>query len=466
MFFYKRIILSILRRPIKSGLLLVLIFILGAFSGTSYLISNFVKEIELNMKKSIDTYAVIKYKDYDKYLTELNENEYKNSQSNLFKIYEVLSSNDYVSMNNINFATECSHIGTFKSNLSLLDGNSFYDYLDNTVPLLGIDNNTSIFQNLYTIVDGTTNINEEVENNEFAVVVNKDYKYDDGKEVRIGDKIYIDYRNYEVDFNDEDIIYSTNNSIRYELTVIAKYDITNTNKELYDLMYSQTKPLIISNSLLTKISNESEKSDINKNLIHDYTNFIYTNIIFKLDSVDSLNFFQNQYMDLAKDMPYFEMITTADGYLEIKGVLDNLNLISNTILIITLLSSVLIGMLVIYLYIKDRKFETGLLLALGEKANIIMAQVVCEIGIITLLGLSCSVFTSNVIGKIIAEKIVANQVQLFEETYSEELENNYELNITKEYLIVMYSLGIMIISISCVLPVNNLLKSNPKDTLI
>ena len=463
---YKRIMLSIFRRPIKNGLLFILIFMLGTFSGSSYLISKCINNVEIAMKSNIDTYAVIKYKDYDHYLNELNNYEFKESQSNLLYIYDELSLENYISKNNINFATECNHDGTFKSNISLPNKNSFYDYLSNSVSLLGIDEDTIVFDDLFKITDGNTNVIDEIIENDYAVAINEDYRYDDGTEIKIGDKINIEYRNYEVDFGNEDLIFNTKNNIKYELTVVAKYETSNSNNEKYDIMYSQTSPLIISNSSLTQISKETEKSDISKNLVHDYTNYIYTNIIFKLDSVDSLNNFQDRYMELTKNMPYFEMITTADGYFEIKEILDNMNFVSKTILIISSISAVLIGMLIIYLYIKDRKLEIGLLTVLGEKRQTIITQIICEIGLITLLGLSCSIFSSIAVGNAISANLVANQVESFENTYNEEIKENFEVNITKEYIFIMYSLGMLVMSISCVLPSKILLKSNPKDNLI
>ena len=248
------------------------------------------------------------------------------------------------------------------------------------------------------------------------------------------------------------------NSLEYEFEVIGKYEMKDIGRnkfldETY-LMY----PLFIPNNLFSQIKNEIETTDLNKNLNYENNTFIYLNALFKLDSVDSIEDFRNDYLRLFNDSDHYEAITTGDEYYyDIKGSLDNMSMISSVTMFIAGVTSIFIGTLIIYLYLKDRTKEIGILISMGEYKKKIIIQLVCEVAILGLIGLSLSLIASSILGNVIMDYGLNIPSAIIED---------YSVNIDIIYIFCMYGIGAVVIIISSIIPVWHLLKSRPKDILL
>ena len=134
-----------------------------------------------------------------------------------------------------------------------------------------------------------------------------------------------------------------------------------------------------------------------------------------------------------------------------------MSMISSVTMFIAGVTSIFIGTLIIYLYLKDRTKEIGILISMGEYKKKIIIQLVCEVAILGLIGLSLSLIASSILGNVIMDHGLNIPSAIIED---------YSVNIDIIYIFCMYGIGAVVIIISSIIPVWHLLKSRPKDILL
>lgn len=469
----KRIYLSIIRNPYKSILLFLFFFSIGTFFGSSYLISSNIDSIEQNIEEQIDTYAVIRYKtDFIEKSWDKTSQDYENGQEQLFHIYTSLLENNSVKNTNIHLISDST--GKFVSNLTHKNWTIYEEISKGSLYLCGIDSN-SLFnqQSIIEIVSGRFFSKEDIINKNQVIILSEDYTYNDGSKIEIGDKITIRYQNYIEKFEDEDYQYEMLNQKDYSFEVIGKYKI---NTMAINSIWSNInyKYSYIPFSTLLNIKEQIIIDDEYKTGESNNKIYAYDNIIFQLDSPENLDDFKNEYLKLTntyKNLDY-EILTSADGYYEIKNILDNLNQISILFMIISGGISIIISTLIVYLYLKNRKHEVAILLSIGEKKKNIFIQYICEILLVGILGLSFSTYSTKIVGNQMFNHVINKQLNTLDlesidnVDYETEIRENANVELTMEYIMIFISGGMIVLCLSSSLPLINLFKAKPKDILL
>lgn len=166
-----------------------------------------------------------------------------------------------------------------------------------------------------------------------------------------------------------------------------------------------------------------------------------------------------------------------ESYNDIKNILKNLDLISITVLTVSMISSIILLSLLIQTLVNERKYEIGIYLSLGEKKKNVIVQIVLEVLIVGILALSLSLFFGKMIGENLSTNIMDKQMEKYEELYETEFGGNLNLKkeeiiemynpvISLEYLIYVYSGGMFVLMVSCIIPARNILKMKPKKLLL
>ncbi len=89
---------------------------------------------------------------------------------------------------------------------------------------------------------------------------------------------------------------------------------------------------------------------------------------------------------------------------------------SNIILIVVVVASVLILTLLVVNTLKDRKYEIGVLMSLGEEKGKIILQYVVELILIATLAFTLSIATANQVSSYLGDTILEMQIEDLEET--------------------------------------------------
>lgn len=466
----KRIISGIIHRPVKSLLLVLFALALGTFIGSSYLISKATAQVQSNIGSKLDSYARIEYKD-EYYGADVTDEMANQINLEVYNLFHELKENENVISSNLNLNIDwINYNGGFVTNLNHKNQAIYEKFYEGGIGLFGIGLDSMIEEeNSYEIVEGRDITKEDIKNHKPYVVVDKYYEYTNGDKVQVGDKIKLTYRNYIWEQIANEDVYKIFNTLDFEVEVIGICDVA--TLKFPKFIRDPFTKLIIPMTTLEDMRNQTIVEN-QKYHEAEYQDFRYTNFIFKIDNPENLEVFSQKFKELVgENERYVKLSTSSDGYYEVKGTLDNMKDMSKLILIVSCISSFIIATLIIYLYFKDRNPEVGILLAMGEKKQKILTQFIAEILLLCLLGLSCSIFTSNLVG----EKISSNVFNGLNDTETnaissvdvkKEIINSYEITIDNEFIYLLLGGGIIVVLSTSIYPIHLVFKSKPKDILM
>jgi len=174
----------------------------------------------------------------------------------------------------------------------------------------------------------------------------------------------------------------------------------------------------------------------------------------------------------------------SSGFRAIHASMENMQEIANFILLGAIGATLITVALATLLFLRDRKQEFGIYLALGEKKGKIISQVVFELGLIAIVGMTIALFTGNIISEGVSRNMLRQNIaeeqrpaaphelnQLehlgyrFELTIDEMLES-YEIGIDGRSVLLFYTIGLGTVSIAIIIPTSIIVNKKPKDTLM
>ncbi|MEI5906583.1 ABC transporter permease [Bacillus spongiae] len=155
----------------------------------------------------------------------------------------------------------------------------------------------------------------------------------------------------------------------------------------------------------------------------------------------------------------------------------------NVVYLVTIAGAVILG-LIVMISIRDRKFEMGVLLALGEKKGKLIGQFIVEILIIAMFALGISAVTGDLVANKMGEQLLTQQIES-EDTTNEpasfagmgrrgaQMMAQPEVDPLDELMIqitlsdfgLLAGIGILIAIISTLLPALTVLRLQPKTIL-
>jgi len=175
---------------------------------------------------------------------------------------------------------------------------------------------------------------------------------------------------------------------------------------------------------------------------------------------------------------------------EIATAMTILQDVANWILYGSISATLLILGLLITLFLHDRRHEIGIYLALGEKKSKIILQVLIEVILVTVAGITLAVFTGNQISGIVSQNILENELLAlssernffnnFDENTifdrigfpprnnlsPEEMIEAFDVSLNTEAVIFFYAVGLGTVMISTLAPVVYIVMLKPKEVLL
>ena len=153
--------------------------------------------------------------------------------------------------------------------------------------------------------------------------------------------------------------------------------------------------------------------------------------------------------------------------------------VTNRVLLFTGLATIISIGLLITLYLRDRTHELGIYLALGEKRGKIISQILFEVIIVGVIGLSLAIFIGNSLAPIISQELLVHELTdgwsstteipsqiefsgLARELSISELSDYFDVSIDTQTIGVFFAVGITTITISTIVPVFYIVKLNKK----
>lgn len=263
-------------------------------------------------------------------------------------------------------------------------------------------------------------------------------------------------------------------------TVIKTYNIIGIYEENSDT--SDNRIIDLSNTLYVNTNTGLELLSEDSYNLGDY---IIENVVIYIDDPLNTTDFINESKLILTDLESRNLMLDIDtaAYEQMAGPISSVAETSSSILIFVVIASVIILSLLIINQIKDRNYEIGVLLSLGEKKSKIAIQLLMELIIIATISFSISLFTSQFISQQIGDNLLASQIENAnsEDTNQRgnhgpmmrnsiqdmnvEVIDTIDVSASLEDYIVLYLVGYGIILTSLLLPIIQILKYEPKTIL-
>jgi len=208
----------------------------------------------------------------------------------------------------------------------------------------------------------------------------------------------------------------------------------------------------------------------------------------EMDEVFLQNFFVlNDPMDFqdfvaeVENLPgNWDVMDLSSGFAEISASMENILELADMILIISLGATLLIISLLVILLLRERKYEIGIYLALGEKKKKIIMQMISELIPLALIGIAIALFLGNILASQISQEMLRQDLETqpifaewnpleelgyrFNLTHDEMLES-YEVRLDTETVVLFYAVGLGVISVAIIIPIIHATNVNPKKLL-
>ena len=196
-----------------------------------------------------------------------------------------------------------------------------------------------------------------------------------------------------------------------------------------------------------------------------------------LKSIDDVEAFREEANALITNK-YYKIFASTDEYEQIAGGMKKLGTISQYVVLIAALATVLIISLVILLFLRDRKHELGIYLSLGESRGEIIGQIVMELLLTSVIALVLSLVTGNLLGGLVSNSLLQTEwlnpdtsnmavYRMTESTISyQDIQSAYKVTFTLGYIISYLLLGLGTVLLSAILPLMYILRLNPKKIMM
>lgn len=205
---------------------------------------------------------------------------------------------------------------------------------------------------------------------------------------------------------------------------------------------------------------------------------LFEKAYFKINYVDSYDSIKEAVKKVNIDWERYDLIDNKGNLDTISSNFNDLQNISQILIWVAAGASFVILFLIFLFWMKNRVQETGILLALGTSKFKILGQILLEAIMIALIAISISFTAAPHVAKITADYLVKQEISRAKEdntldhgkvaTYYQEPDQEIigvKVNVTT-HMILLDSLGVIgLITISVVISGTTILRRNPKDIL-
>ena len=470
---FKRAWLSVSRRKGKSIILLTVVFILGNLIAGTFAIKQATYRVEDNLKKKLGFNATIAidynaiYEDFD-FSSNTEPSIPKITKDLIEKIgtlpqvsFYDFSKSHQLDTNSIKAVKYNEFDQDEQTSQFTLHGVEYLDMIDSKVGRI-------------EITSGRTFSQDDLSNQIIPIVISDNLLSDNN--FRVDEIIDITSLLSQLSF-DEPF------KLNYQAQIIGTFKPITFGKNndnnysvnaMLNRIYMPNK--FVEQILEQEIEIANEKGiDLTDNYYYqEAINKSYQDSVFVTESEKDLELFVSNASALLDEN--LEIKTSQQAFAMIAGPMDILAKFADVTLKGAALTTVVMLSLVVVLFLRDRKHEMGIYIALGDKQWKVLSQVTLEVLMITLLGLTLS-FGS---GLMLANK--ASSILIYDsgdqgvmiDTDSSfipavnmtEVQEDYAIKLTPSYIVSIYGLGTIVAISASVLPMFYVTRMKPKKILM
>lgn len=137
--------------------------------------------------------------------------------------------------------------------------------------------------------------------------------------------------------------------------------------------------------------------------------------IFYVDDPKNIDQVKSDVKAMKLDWTKFTLDANDAAYQQMTGPIENVAAFSQTIVYLVAVAGAIILSLVLTLSIRERRYETGVLLSLGESKLRVVAQYVTEVVLIALVAFGLSLFSGRAIAQGVGQSLLNREVKVVRE---------------------------------------------------
>ena len=208
--------------------------------------------------------------------------------------------------------------------------------------------------------------------------------------------------------------------------------------------------------------------------IYNEEKYNYRDSVFVMESEADLNAFTQQAKELLEDG--LTVRTSQQSFEMIAAPMAMLNVMADYTLKGAAITTTIVLSLVVILFLRDRKHEMGIYIALGDRQWGVLGQVTLEVLMITLMGLTLSFGTGLMLANKVSDVLISDSYMddVFIDTESSylpsinmiEVNEDYRIELTPSYVLSVYLLGAGVAVASSILPMFYVTRMKPKKILM
>ncbi len=463
MHFVKRAFLSLIRRFGKTSILLLLTFILSNVLAASIAIGEASLNVERTMKQLLGANATIEL-DYEKIqeMPDFNWDTLEIITADMVEQVGQLPQVKYYDYNQEYYASS-STLLSYDPNNPNLDMHYFSLKGVQYPPILDFAEGKG------ELKDGRVFEASDIENGAYVALISD--KVSEINNIFVGDTIVL--RNVYYNKDNQEVVREIVLDVVGIFTPAINTSTPNQRDQWID--YSSFNRIYVPNGV-----SQLENRWWLEQYISDYPDSgmridqIYIYPTFVLQEPEMVDSFKVE--ALAYIPEYYRVRASSDAYDSVAGPIKFIGGLSTTLLWVGIFSTILILSLVVILFLRDRKHELGIYLALGERAYKVVLQILIETTSIALLGITLSLFSGQWIARATSDALL--QMRMGEDDVvmpfyygdnyisPEEVINAYEIKLDGRYILLLYGVGLGTIMMSSVAPMIYILRLKPKKILM
>lgn len=305
---------------------------------------------------------------------------------------------------------------------------------------------------------------EALDENSTGVMISADLATDNN--LKVGDEISLS---------------RLSDNTKFTLKIIGTYETTSDNFN--------------ANTIYTSVKTATELASVSTDDFNN-GNFAVEDVRYYLTNAEHKDQFiaeaKQQYPTLTDDGLTLDIDDNA--YQQMVGPIESVGSFANTIFWVVAGASILIITLIITINVKDRRYEMGVLLSLGAKRSNIAGQILTELLLIGTIAFAVSIGTGSLIAKTMGNSLLQQQLTMNQTQQTNnfgrglnagrpggpdnfggepgsqtnqqvEAISTIDVNATTRDYTLLFAAGYAIIILSLILPTTNILRYQPKTIL-
>ena len=374
-----------------------------------------------------------------------------------------------------------------------------------SLTITGANEEGDVLNSSNTLSSGAFFTEEQLKSGENVIIIEKTLA--DLNELSVGDTIVIDkveMKRGRKNFDESSDSESQTVEVTYKVVGIYetenKTDLASTIFGM-SMNMEENKMYVPAMSILKMQEIGLSDSDLNELIENGY---VIESVTFVIDDPENQDLFIEEVENMENiNLKYRSLSIDNEAYNKMVGNIESISSTAKILVIVVIISGIAIIMLLSMLTIKDRKYEIGVLLSLGESKIKVLFQLVSEILIVGIIAFTLAVGATSLFAQKITNYLLNNEVSssttidMDKMTNVSDSSNNLQenrgfnkgfgnfnmskpdtssldvevideltVNITPPSVLALYGVGILIIVIGNILQALFVLKLNPKEIML